>query len=55
MIALDTNVHVRYLVDDDPWQVQAARAGPEELAPERPSSGALRGSFPAGRLCRSAD
>ena len=36
MIALDTNVLVRYLVADDPSQAQAARALLAELTSERP-------------------
>lgn len=36
MIALDTNVLVRYLVDDDPQQAEAARALLTDLTPERP-------------------
>lgn len=36
MIALDTNVVVRYLVRDDPAQAEAARALLESLTPERP-------------------
>ena len=36
MIALDTNVLVRYLVDDDVQQAKAARALLEELTTERP-------------------
>ncbi len=36
MIALDTNVLVRYLVEDDPEQAQAARALLEGLSTERP-------------------
>ena len=36
MIALDTNVLVRYLVADDPRQAQAARALLAELTSERP-------------------
>ena len=35
MIALDTNVLVRYLVDDDPAQAEAARALLAELSSER--------------------
>ena len=37
MIALDTNVLVRFLVDDDPRQAEAARALLAELTPERPA------------------
>ncbi len=36
MIALDTNVLVRYLVRDDQHQAEAARALLESLTPERP-------------------
>lgn len=36
MIALDTNVLVRYLVDDDAEQAEAARALMDRLTPERP-------------------
>ncbi len=36
MIALDTNVLVRYLVRDDEEQAESARALLESLAPERP-------------------
>lgn len=36
MIALDTNVLVRYLVRDDRHQAEAARALLESLTPERP-------------------
>ena len=36
MIALDTNVLVRYLVDDDAEQAEAARALLAELTTERP-------------------
>ena len=36
MIALDTNVLVRYLVNDDPRQAEAARALLAELTSERP-------------------
>ena len=36
MIALDTNVLVRYLVNDDPPQAEAARALLAELTSERP-------------------
>ena len=36
MTALDTNVLVRYLVDDDAEQAQAARTLLEGLASERP-------------------
>ena len=36
MIALDTNVLVRYLVDDDARQAEAARALLAELASEQP-------------------
>ncbi len=36
MIALDTNVLVRYLVRDDQHQTEAARALLESLTPERP-------------------
>lgn len=36
MIALDTNVLVRYLVDDDAQQAEIARALLTELTPERP-------------------
>ena len=36
MIAVDTNVLVRYLVDDDPVQAAAARASLERLTRERP-------------------
>ncbi len=37
MIALDTNVLVRFLVDDDAEQVQAARTLLESLTAERPA------------------
>ena len=36
MIALDTNVLVRYLVDDDARQAEAARAALAELTSEQP-------------------
>ena len=36
MIAVDTNVIVRYLVGDDAEQANAARALLEQLTPERP-------------------
>ena len=36
MIALDTNVLVRYLVDDDAEQAETARALLDTLTPERP-------------------
>ena len=36
MIALDTNVLVRYLVDDDAKQAEAARALLDALTPTRP-------------------
>lgn len=36
MIALDTNILVRYLVRDDRHQAEAARALLESLTPERP-------------------
>ena len=36
MIALDTNIIVRYLVRDDARQAAAARAIMDELTPERP-------------------
>ena len=36
MIALDTNVPVRYLVDDDPQQAEAARVLLAELTAEPP-------------------
>ena len=36
MIALDTNVLVRYLVDDDAGQAQAARSFMAGLTPDRP-------------------
>lgn len=36
MIALDTNVLVRYLVDDDAGQAETARALLDGLTPERP-------------------
>ena len=36
MIALDTNVLVRYLVDDDPRQAEASRALLAELTSKRP-------------------
>ena len=37
MIALDTNILVRFLVDDDAEQVQAARTLLESLTAERPA------------------
>ena len=37
MIALDTNILVRYLVDDDAEQVQAARTLLESLTAEHPA------------------
>ncbi len=36
MIALDTNVLIRYLVDDDPQQAEAARALLAEFTSQRP-------------------
>ena len=36
MIALDTNVLVRFLVGDDAEQAEAARALLEGMTPERP-------------------
>ncbi|MDE2906398.1 MAG: PIN domain-containing protein, partial [Acidobacteriota bacterium] len=36
MIALDTNVLVRYLVDDDPEQAETARALLASVTPTRP-------------------
>ena len=55
MIALDTNVLVRYLVDDDTEQARAARTLLEEWTSERPGFESLRRSFTAGRLHRLAD
>ena len=43
MVALDTNVIVRYLVRDNPHQAEAARALVEGLTPENP-----------GFICREA-
>lgn len=43
MVALDTNVIVRYLVRDDPEQAEAARELVENLTPENP-----------GFICREA-
>ena len=54
MIGLDANLLVRYLVNDDAERGQAARTLPEGPTGERLGSGALRRSFPAGRLCRLA-
>ncbi len=36
MIALDTNILLRFLIDDDREQVEAARSLLEQLTPERP-------------------
>ena len=55
MIALDTNILVRYLVDDDAEQARAARTLLEGLTSERPGFESLPRSFIAGRLRRLAD
>jgi len=36
LIALDTNILLRFLIDDDREQVEAARSLLEQLTPERP-------------------
>ena len=36
MIALDTNILLRFLIDDDREQVEASRSLLEQLTPERP-------------------